>query len=205
MNIVILNGNPDTTDFSFERYLDLYRIKLHKTGHYVRCFLLRDMQINDLRSNGGRVGAIKKESGEDDFRYISNALQETDLVVTASPLEKGSISGLSKIVQDRMARILLQPDNMPSSGGMGKIYNVRKIPLMGFILQAEPDTSELDLLLNRLMGERMAANMHTLLSFCISMESEVTETLYKTFQSIEYPGYVEQIFQELITGSTRAD
>jgi hypothetical protein len=202
MNIVILNGNPDTTDISFERYLDLYRIKLHKTGHYVRFFLLRDMQINDFRSNSDGVGTIKREYDEDDFRYISNALKEADLIVTASPLKKGGTTLLVKIVQDRLARVLMPPENID---GMDRIHTARKVPLMGLILQAEPDTCERDLLLNRLMGERMAANLHTVLSFCISMESDVTETLYKTFQSIEYHEYVEEIFQELITGSIRPD
>jgi hypothetical protein len=205
MNIVILNGNPDTTDFSFERYLDLYRVKLHKAGHYVRCFLLRDMEINDFRTHDERVGPIKRECNKDDFRYISNALQETDLLVTASPLEKGSITVLAKIVNDRLARVLNPHENMLAAAGMGRIYTSRNIPLIGLILQAEPDTRERDLLLNRLMGERMAANMHTVLSFCTSMESDITETLYKTFQSIEYHGHVEQISQELIGGSVRLE
>jgi hypothetical protein len=200
MNIVILNGNPDSTNNTFERYLDLYRVKLHKAGHYVRSFLLREMQINDFRSDS-QEEKVYRESPEDDFRYISNALQETDLLVTASPLEKGNITGLSKTVQDRLSRVLMPPARIPAPV-KGSYSDMQKKPLMGLIFQTEPGTSEHDLLLNRLIGERMAANLQTVMSFSTTMESDVTDTLCKTFQSMDYHTYVEKTFQDLISGST---
>ena len=54
MNITILNGNPDTHNQEFDRYLDLYRLKMHNTEHYVRSFMLRDMKIEDLRSEDSK-------------------------------------------------------------------------------------------------------------------------------------------------------
>jgi hypothetical protein len=198
MNIVILNGNPDDTNHSFDRYLELYRVRLHKTGHYVRSFLLRDMQIKDLRISGFRnnpdPGFIM-----DDFRYIANAVSETDLIVMTSPLEQGFVSILAKMVQDRLSRFLLPKENKPASV-MRLTGNENKMPLLALILQKEPNTVENDVLLNRLAGETMAANLHTLLSFCVTMDSDITETLHKTWKSMDYHFQVEQTFNGFISG-----
>ncbi len=59
-----------------------------------------------------------------------------------------------------------------------------------------------DILLNRLSGERTAANIHTVLDFCITTDTGVCEAVCKTFQSIDYNSYIEKTYTDLITGST---
>jgi hypothetical protein len=201
MNITILNGNPGSLNHRFDQYLDLYRVKMHNAGHYVRSFMLRDLRIMDLRPAAPQVENVVSEAVVDDFRYVVNSLEETDLLVIASPLEQGYISVLTKMILDRLTR-LLTPGELKQPAWAGDGLTMRKAPLMGLILQREPDTNEQDLLLNKLSGERIAANIHSVLDFCITMESGVTDAVCKTFQSIDYHSYIENTYQDLIAGST---
>ncbi len=141
MNITILNGNPDVQNQEFDRYLDLYKVKMHNTGNYVRTFMLRDMKISDLRIMDDQLDNYENHHFADDFRYILNSLEETDLLIVASPLENGFLTVLTKMVLDRLTKVL-QPTQMQNlaltDGKTGK----NKLPLMGLIMQKEPDTSE---------------------------------------------------------------
>jgi hypothetical protein len=78
---------------------------------------------------------------------------------------------------------------------------ISRMPLMGMIMQKEADTDKQDLLLNRLSGERIAANMHTVLDFCITTDTGVSDAVCKTFQSIDYNLYIEKTYTDLISGS----
>ncbi len=137
----------------------------------------------------------------DDFRYILNSLEETDLLIIASPLEQGFLSVLTKMVLDRLTKVLQPSQYKPSPWMTGKT-GITRLPLMGMIMQKEADTSEQDLLLNKLSGERIAANIHTVLDFCITTETGVSDAVCKTFQSIDYNSYIEKTYTDLIAGST---
>ncbi len=189
MNITILNGNPERRNQEFDRYLDLYRVKMHNTGHYVRSFMLRDMRIADLRSQN-MLNPSDNQEVADDFRYILNSLDETDLLIIASPLEQGFLTVITKMMLDRLTKVWI-------SGKSG----ISRLPLMGMIMQKEADTDKQDLLLNRLSGERIAANMHTVLDFCITTDTGVSDAVCKTFQSIDYNLYIEKTYTDLISGS----
>jgi multimeric flavodoxin WrbA len=200
MNITILNGNPDSRNQEFDRYLDLYKVKMHNTDHYVRAFMLRDMKIQDLRLMDS-LKATDNQNFTDDVRYILNSLHETDLLIVASPLEQGFLSVLTKMILDRLTKVL-QPSLHTAapwvSGGSG----ITRLPLMGMIIQKEADTSEQDLLINKLSGERIAANIHTVLDFFINTDTGVTDAICKTFQSVDYNSYIEKTYTDLIAGST---
>jgi multimeric flavodoxin WrbA len=199
MNITILNGNPNRQNHEFDRYLDLYRVKMHNTGHYIRSFILREMKITDLRSADTTYSMDNKET-PDDFRYILHSLDETDLLVIASPLELGFLSVLTKMVMDRLTRVL-QPSDKNPAAWMGGNTGISRLPIMGMIMQKEADTNEQDLLINQLSGERIAANIHTVLDFCITTDTGVSEAVCKTFQSIDYNSYIEKTYTDLIAGS----
>jgi hypothetical protein len=199
MNITILNGNPDGQNQEFDRYLDLYKVKMHNTEHYLRLFMLRDMKISDLRSMDS-INSIDNNEITDDFRYILNSLDETDLLIIASPLEQGFLTVLTKMVLDRLTKVLQPSQSRPSPWLTGK-SGIARLPLMGMIMQKEPDTSEQDLLLNKLSGERIAANIHTVLDFCITTDTGVSDAVCKTFQSIDYNSYIEKTYTDLIAGS----
>lgn len=203
MNITILNGNPDMHNQEFNRYLDLYKVKMHNTGHYVRSFMLRDMKILDLRSEDS-INIFDNKEFTDDFRYILNSLDETDLMIIASPLEQGFLTGFTKMILDRLTKVL-QPSQYSPSPWLTERTGIARLPLMGMILQKEADTSEQDLLLNKLSGERIAANIHTVLDFCITTDTGVSDAVCKTFQSIDYNSYIEKTYTDLIAGSAYSD
>jgi len=200
MNITILNGNPDSHNQEFDRYLDLYRVKMHNTEHYVRTFMLRDMKIQDLRLLDS-TNSIDNQQYTDDIRYILNSLNETDLLIIASPLEQGFLSVLTKMILDRLTKVL-QPSQYEAVPWVSGKNGIAKLPLMGMIMQKEADTSEQDLLINKLSGERIAANIHTVLDFCITTDTGVSDAVCKTFQSIDYNSYIEKTYTDLIAGST---
>ena len=200
MNITILNGNPDSHNQEFDRYLDLYRVKMHNTEHYVRTFMLRDMKIQDLRLMDS-INSTGNQDFTDDVRYILNSLHETDLLIIASPLEQGFLSVLTKMILDRLTKVLL-PSQYGAAPWVSGENGIAKLPLMGMIMQKEADTSEQDLLLNKLSGERIAANIHTVLDFCITTDTGVSDAVCKTFQSIDYNSYIEKTYTDLIAGST---
>jgi hypothetical protein len=199
MNITILNGNPDRHNQEFDRYLDLYRVKMHNTEHYVRSFMLREMKIADLRS-ADIMNTIDNKEITDDFRYVLNSLDETDLLIIASPLDHGFLTLLTKMILDRLSKVL-QPSQYKPSASFDEKSGIARLPLMGMIMQKEADTSEQDLLLNKLSGERIAANIHTVLDFCITTDTGVSDAVCKTFQSIDYNLYIEKTYTDLIAGS----
>jgi hypothetical protein len=199
MNITILNGNPERQNQEFDRYLELYKVKMHNTDHYVRSFMLREMKIHDLRSMDS-IKTTDNQEFTDEFRYIFNSLDETDLLIIASPLEQGFLSILTKMILDRITRVL-QPSQYKPSPLLGVKGGIARLPLIGLIMQKEADTNEQDLLLNKLSGERIAANIHTVLDFCITTDTGVSEAVCKTFQSIDYHSYIEKTYTDLIEGS----
>lgn len=182
MNIVILNGNPDKFNTWFDRYISGYQLKLHKTGHYIKMFQLRDMRIEDL-----------------DLKYITDILNETDLLVWAAPLEHGFLPELIKISQKRIYEHL--KDHLADSRQWLRSQTMPKIPLIGVILQPVSDATEGEILLNRLTQERMAAELHTVLSFLITTDLNTTDAACLTFRSFDYRQYLEETCTEFI-GST---
>jgi hypothetical protein len=157
------------------------------------------MKITDLRSAGPANEAGNTEV-TDDFRYILNSIGETDLLIIASPLEQGFLSILTKMAMDRLTKVL-SPSQYYTSGWMAGKSGIPRLPLMGMIMQKEADTTEQDLLLNQLSGERIAANIHTVLDFCITTDTGVSDAVCKTFQSIDYNSYIEKTYTDLIAGS----
>jgi multimeric flavodoxin WrbA len=158
------------------------------------------MEISDLRTADSFNTTDNKEI-TDDFRYIVNCLDETDLLIIASPLEQGFLTVLSKMILDRLTKVL-QPSLYKPVPWLEQKTGIAKLPLMGMILQKETDTSEQDLLLNKLTGERIAANIHTVLDFCITTDTGVSDAVCKTFQSIDYNSYIEKTYSDLIAGSS---
>jgi hypothetical protein len=76
------------------------------------------------------------------------------------------------------------------------------LPMLGVILQKQADMEEKDLLLSRLTHERIAANLHTVLSFYITTETGVTDAACKTFQSFDYRQYIESTCNDFLANSS---
>jgi multimeric flavodoxin WrbA len=197
MNILILNGNPDRLNVAFDVYIHGYQLKLHKMGHYVKLYQLRDLKITGIgKSDELPAGKL---FCTDDVTYINNSLLETDLVIMASPLIQGFPSVLMKIVQNRISRTL-QDELSASKANRTNSSSIRHIPLMGVILQKEPDTTQQEILLNKLMQERIAANLMTLLSLFLTTETSLTDAVCETFRSTEYQLSVDNTCEDFLMG-----
>ena len=201
MNVTILNGNHDIENTGFDRYLHAYQVKLHKTGHYVKTYLLREMRIINSQNGSSEDTFADTKEPFDDVRYIINTLRETDLLVWACPLNQGFTSLLLKMVQDRIIG-LWQPHVEMHANKWTVSQEYSKIPLMGVIVQREAETSQQDILLNKLIQERIAANLHTVLSFFITTEISVTETVCETFRSFNYQLFIENTCNDFLTNFT---
>jgi hypothetical protein len=198
MNIVVLNGNPETENTAFDRYLEGYQLKLHKAGHYVKVFILREMCISCTPEPGDALLHGQKGFETDDVRYIFNSLQETDLLVWASPLKQGLIPMLAKRVQGRV-NSFFQHKLPVRDSAWANSEALNHIPLIGMILQPESDATPQDVILNRLTQERMAANLNTVLSFFITTELSLTDAACETFRSFDYRHFIEDTCNDFLT------
>jgi len=187
MNVVVLNGNPDPENTRFDRYIRGYQLKMHKTGHYIKTFQLRDMKIT---------------GPDDDTRYIIASLKEADLLIWACPLKNGCLPVLARMAQSHINRhfqnLLIRDTNH-----WIKVQTIPKTPLIGIILEPEPDTTAQDLLLIRLTQERMAAELSTVMSFLVTADTELTEAVCETVKSFDYRQYIDNTCEDFIAGPDR--
>jgi hypothetical protein len=197
MNIVVLNGNPESENAAFDRYLEGYQLKLHKAGHYVKTFLLREMRIDFTTETGNSLLHGQEGFAKDDVRYILNSLQETDLLVWASPLKQGLIAVPAKRVQESV-NSYFQGRHSVQASAWAKSEALNHVPLIGMILQPDSETTSQDVILNRLMQERMAANLNTVLSFYITTELSLTDAACETFRSFDYRHFIEDTCNDFL-------
>ena len=200
MNIVIINGNPDPGNIQFDSYLLGYQLKLHKTGHYVKTFLLRDM-IKGFAKEGTET-EIHLHTGyaANVLNYIIHAVDETDLLVVASPLRQKALPALVRSVQEYINRHF-QARLSDRTHKWADEVSGRRIPMIGVIIQPEAGTSPQDLLLIRLTQERLAANIETVMSFMITTNMSVADAVCATFRSFDYRRYIEVTCNDLLEGS----
>jgi hypothetical protein len=198
MNIVVLNGNPEVEDATFDGYLEGYQLKLHKAGHYVKTFRLREMKICGSPATGNTASNHQQDAAGDDVRYVLNSLPETDLLVWASPLKQGLIPMLTRMVQGRVNRYF-QDHLAGQSSAMTNSGTVNHIPLFGVILQPESGTTPQEVILNRLTQERMAANLNTVLSFFFTTELSLTDAACETFRSFDYRLFIEDTCNDFLS------
>jgi multimeric flavodoxin WrbA len=183
MKIIIVNGNPDESNVSFENYLEEYQKKLYNTGFYVKVFTLRDM---NLKFCAGCFKCWHTNPGicniNDDIKYIHREVANADLVVWASPLIKGFFSALMKKVQERMIP-LLHPYVELVEGEIHHKKRYAHYPNHGVIVSKEDHTDNEDLLIAQKIQERYALNFRSKLDFFLSTELSVSEATEQTIAS----------------------
>jgi hypothetical protein len=185
MNIFILNGNPDPDDTRFDRYVQGYQLKLHKTGHYVKTFRLRDMVV------GGP---------DDNTRYITASLHEADLLVWGFPVKRGAMPVLVSSVQSLTCHFFQHhADN--SGNPYLSLQQHPKVPLTGILVQPDAETTAQDMLMVRLTQERMAADLKTILSFFLTTQTTLASAVCETFRSFDYRSYIEDTCEDLLLTS----
>lgn len=102
MKIVILNGNPNQENQSFDQYLGKLTSLLVAQGHQPVMFQLRDLNIHPCI---GCYSCWLKTPGEcvfkDDVPSILKKYINSDLVIFATPIVMGFMSSSLKAVQER--------------------------------------------------------------------------------------------------------
>lgn len=196
MNITIIHGDLKPVSGEFDRFLHSYRMKLLRTGQYVRSFNLREMQLAGV-TGGSTDKPVSTLPVRDDFRYIENALKETDLLVLAATPENLSVVFVLKLLRERLS---IKKHAQGAPYHLMKQADSENIPMIGLILNTDAGAGEHDMLLNRLAGERLAADLHTVFSFCTTTDGSSFDAACKTFQSLNYRQYLEKTCDDLILG-----
>ena len=191
MYITMLYGDSKPASACFDRFLHAYRMKLIRTGQYVRTFNIREMRMTKPA-----VGSISGSG--DDFRYVENALKETDLLVLAATPDALSVIPVLKLIRERLAGKQAVSEGRPVSPLQPK--TMENFPMIGLILNTGSGAGEQDVLLNRLAGERLAADLRTVFSFCLTSGCSALEVACETFRSLNYQRCLEKTCDDLILG-----
>ncbi len=170
MDYLMLNGNPDPKNETWENYLDGIERGLIASGSRVTRFTLRDLEIKPCtgcftcwHTTPGRCRR------RDDMEKLYPAVLGADVTVWASPLVWGNVSALTKIVQDRIIPLLHPFFEMVN----GECHHRRRYPKnidMGLIVGPERDDTAEDLAIVRRLHERLALNGRGRLRFAVTAE-----------------------------------
>ncbi len=170
MRILILDGNSDSGNSDFDKYVQQVVNGLEHEGHGAKRLILRQM---DVRSCTGCFSCWLKTPGEciirDDGALICREYINSDFVIFTSPIIMGFTSAVLKIVQDRLIPLIL-PYFEFVNGECHHVIRYEKYPRLGLVVQKRADTDEEDIKLTFDIYERFAINLKSELSFAKVME-----------------------------------
>ncbi len=164
MNITILNGDPESGDTDFSRWIEKLA-KLYETDNNVKVFRLSDMQLHYC------IGCwtcwwetpgicIHKDDAPEVFKAVINS----DFFIFASPLIAGFTSALLKKITDRLI-VLIHPYMIVKQDESHHRKRYDNYPDFGLILQKEAETDEEDLQIVKDIYDRLSVNFHSKLRF----------------------------------------
>ena len=179
MKITLINGNPNGGTRSFEEYVEEFIGILHTNGHTVDYY---DLKKTDISYCIGCFGCWDKTPGEcvinDDSRSIRKSYMNSQLVIFASPVIAGFTSALLKKLQDKLIPVL-HPHFVYINKEVHHLARYDEYPLLGVLLENNPQTDDKDTNIITSIYERMAINLKTKVAFVkttnISMERFVNE------------------------------
>lgn len=158
MDIVVLNGNPNEENHTFDTYLGQLDTKLRSSGHSVTNFTLRDMDIHYCI---GCLDCWIKTPGmcvtEDQGREICKAYINADFVLWASPMIMGFYSALLKKVTDKFV-CLVHPHGEFVDGEVHHLSRYEKYPLNSLLLEKNSDTDDEDIEITSEIHSRTTLN-----------------------------------------------
>ncbi len=175
MNIILLNGNPDMGDRAFDRYVASFIKELSGRGHQARAFTLRDM---DIRYCTGCWTCWLKTPGEcvhrDDMPGVYRAVMASDLLVFASPLIMGFVSGTLKRANERLIP-LIHPYLDLVQGECHHRGRYARYPGLGLLLRKEAETDEEDIRITTDIYRREGVNFRSSLRAVLMADRPVNE------------------------------
>jgi hypothetical protein len=184
MQVILINGNPDSEKSAFDRYLEDFKNKLSAAGHSTRILTLREMNLGFCRGcfqcwhTTPGICSIK-----DDIVPIHKAVIHAELVIWASPLGKSYVSSLLKKVQERMIP-LLHPYVEIVNGEIHHRGRYGNYPWHGVIVEKESDSTREELVIVQQIQDRYALNFRSKLIFFLTTDMSVSEAVHKTILSI---------------------
>ena len=165
MKITILNGNPHTSNITFDGYLKNLSEELTSNGHAVTDFELRDMDISYCI---GCLNCWVKTPGmcstDDEGRDVCRAYINSDFVLWASPVIMGFYSALLKNVTDKFV-CLVHPHGEFIEGEVHHLSRYEQYPIGGLLLEKGSDTDDEDVQIISDVHGRTVLNFKSSLAF----------------------------------------
>ena len=172
---LILNGNPNKS--RFDSYLDDLQEQLKAAGVQVQQYNVRDLNIKQCL---GCWNCWLKTPGlcviKDDMELIYPLLARVDLVLWASPLILGTISGILKQTQDRFIP-MIHPYIEVVDGECHHKFRYAHNPDLGLLVEKSPADTHDDVALTELLFQRFSRNTRTPLRFCADTETPAKELI----------------------------
>lgn len=165
MKTIILNGNPDSDNPFFDRYLDEVVEALQERGHSASCCVLRCQPISMCK---GCFGCWFKTPGEciikDASAEVLRSIINADFLLLASPVKMGFVSVQLKTMMDKFLP-LLHPYARVINGELRHIKRYSRYPDWGILLEKQCDTDEEDIEIITECFRRSTLNFHAHLRF----------------------------------------
>lgn len=179
MNVIILNGNPQSKNTEFDSYLFKLSNYLKKKNHQSELFLLRDMHIKQCI---GCFDCWVKTPGlcvaKDDAPKILQAYINSDFVLFTSPVIMGFTTALLKKAQEKLLP-LGHPYFEFLNGETRHINRYEKYPSIGLLLDGVDETAQDDITIISEIYRRDAINLHTSLGFLKFIGDPIKEIEYE--------------------------
>lgn len=160
MKILLLNGNAQCENESFNQYITDLKSELINAGAEVELLKLNDLNIQFC---SGCWSCWWKTPGlcmfKDDMVEIYKKVLNVELVLFATPLVKGYETALTKKVKERLIP-LLHPDMEIRNNQCHHLKRYAKYPDMGFIYEKEIDTDAMDEKILYDIQKRYVLNFH---------------------------------------------
>jgi multimeric flavodoxin WrbA len=177
MQCLILNGNPNPSPF--DDYLTRFAAALGERGHHAERIDLRDANLHYCVGcwtcwwkTPGRC-AIK-----DDMVALYPKMVQAELIVWASPLVLGTVSALTKQVQDRFVP-LAHPYIELVDGECHHRHRYAHNADLGLIVEPTADDREADLAIVREFFARFSRNTRTRLRLFATPATPIEEATHE--------------------------
>jgi multimeric flavodoxin WrbA len=176
MKITILNGNASVENAAFDYYLQELAVLLRSRHHKVTIFDLKEMDIRycigcfDCWVKTPGLCTTKDDSSEVCFAYI-----HSDLVLFASPILMGYTSALLKKAHERLLP-LMHPYFEFVEREIHHRSRYKAYPLIGLLLEREPDADESVVEIITNIYRRDAINLKTSFTSTWQLSQPIKET-----------------------------
>lgn len=174
MKVLILNGGSGST--SLDSSIQDLKDKLSGKGVETAELILRDMKYSPCR---GCFNCWVKTPGlcvfRDDGDVICREVLHSDFLLLASPVIMGYPSAMIKNALDRIIP-LIHPYLEDIDGEVHHMKRYEKYPVMGLMLEKNPDTDDEDIAIINDIFQRAALNLQSRLSF-VSLTTKPAEEM----------------------------